>query len=77
MAKTRNKLFDSADVKRLEFTLDELIRMCDHLQKENGRLRSEQMGLRSERTVLIKRNEISRNKMESIIMRLKSMELEI
>jgi uncharacterized protein (TIGR02449 family) len=47
------------------------------LQQENSRMRNEQMRLKSERTMLIKKNEISKKRMEAIITRLKSMELEI
>ena len=77
MAKTTNRQFDGNDMKRLEHSLDELIRMCERLQKENSRLRNDQMRLKSERTLLIKKNEISKKRMEAIITRLKSMELEI
>jgi len=77
MAKNKNRQFDSDDLKRLEFSLDELVRMCESLQQENSRLRNDQMRLKSERTMLIKKNEISKNRMEAIITRLKSMELEI
>ena len=75
--KKNNRQFDSNDVKRLEFSLDELIRMCEGLQQENSRLRNEQMRLKSDRTLLIKKNEMLKNRMEAIITRLKSMELEI
>lgn len=77
MGKKTNSQFDSNDMKRLEFSLDELVRMCERLQKENSRLRNDQMRLKSERTLLIKKNEISKKRMEAIITRLKSMELEI
>ena len=77
MAKKTSRQFESSDMKRLEFSLDELIRMCERLQQENSRLRNDQMRLKSERTMLIKKNEISKKRMEAIITRLKSMELEI
>jgi len=77
MAKNPNKPFQEADLKRLEYTVAELIRMCEHLQQENSRLRNEQMRLTAERTVLIKKNELSKNRMEAIVTRLKSMELEL
>jgi len=77
MAKNNNKQFQDADIKRLEFSLDELIRMCERLQQENSRLRNDQMRLKSERTLLIKKNEMSKTRMEAIVTRLKSMELEI
>ena len=77
MAKNQKKPFQDSDLKRLEFSLDELIRMCEHLQQENSRLRNEQMRLKAERTVLIKKNELSKNRMEAIVTRLKSMELEL
>ena len=77
MAKNTNTQFGTTEMKRLEFTLDELVRMCEHLQQENSRLRNDQMRLKAERNLLIKKNEISRNRMEAIVTRLKSMELEI
>jgi cell division protein ZapB len=77
MAKNHNKTFQDADLKRLEFSLDELIRMCERLQQENSRLRNEQMRLKAERTMLIKKNELSKKRMEAIVTRLKSMELEL
>jgi cell division protein ZapB len=77
MAKNHNKPFQEAELKRLEYSVDELIRMCEHLQQENSRLRNEQMRLKAERTVLIKKNELSKNRMEAIVTRLKSMELEL
>lgn len=77
MAKNHNKPFQEADLKRLEFAVEELIRMCEHLQQENSRLRNEQMRLKTERTLLIKKNEMSKNRMEAIVTRLKSMELEL
>jgi cell division protein ZapB len=77
MAKKNNRQFDNNDAQRLEFSLDELLRMCERLQQENSQLRNEQMRLKSERTLLIKKNDLSKNRMEAIITRLKSMELEI
>lgn len=62
---------------RLEHSLDELVRLCESLQHENKRLRHDQMQLKTERTKLTKKNDMSRKKMEAIIMRLKSMEVEI
>lgn len=77
MAKNQNKPFQETDLRRLETSVDELIRMCERLQQENSRLRNEQMRLTAERTVLIKKNELSKNRMEAIVTRLKSMELEL
>jgi cell division protein ZapB len=77
MAKNNSKTFQDDDLKRLEFTLDELLRMCERLQQENSRLRNDQMRLKAERTILIKKNEMSKHRMEAIVTRLKSMELEI
>lgn len=77
MAKQKKHLFDNTDMQHLESSLEDLLRLCETLQQENKGLRKDKIRLTSERTALIKKNEMSRRKMEGIVMRLKSMELEI
>jgi len=73
----KNKVSSNVDLTRLEYSIDELIRVCERLQEENARLRNESLGLKSEQRELVKKNQSSTSKMEAIITRLKTMELEI
>lgn len=61
-------------LKPLESKIDELIAFCAHLQHENETLRTRESGLLKERTELIEKNQAARQKVESIISRLKSMQ---
>lgn len=61
-------------LKPLESKIDELIAFCAHLQEENTGLRSRESGLLKERTELIEKNQVARQKVESIIARLKTMQ---
>lgn len=69
------------ELRNLEFRIDELIQVCDRLREENTLLRSQQSGLLAERTNLlaerahlIKKTEIASSRVESMILRFKSME---
>jgi len=64
------------DLKTLEFRVDELIQLCHQLKSENQALREQQSDLMSERANLMKKNELARSRVESMIMRLKNMEQE-
>jgi len=65
------------DLDRLESSLDELIQLCERLHTENNLLRSQHKPLTSERVKLIETNSLVRNKMEAVIKRLKTMEMEL
>lgn len=65
------------DIKRLEFGIDELIRLCNHLSEENNRLRDEILQLKKNQTRLVENQKLSRSRMEAIISRLKTMEHEL
>ncbi len=58
----------------LESKIDELIAFCDHLQKQNAMLKVQESKLLQERGELIEKNQVARQKVESIISRLKSMQ---
>ena len=65
----------------LEFRIDELIQTCDRLREENALLRSQQASflaeranLLAERAQLIKKTEVVSSRVESMILRFKSME---
>ncbi len=64
------------DFNRLESQLDQLIKICELLANENALLRERQSSLVTERAKLIEKNELARNKVESIIGRLKILETE-
>ena len=58
----------------LESKIDELIAFCAHLQQENKTLKDRESNLLTERTELIEKNHVARQKVESIISRLKAMQ---
>ena len=62
------------EFKRLETLLDELIKTCAQLREENRSLRSETKTLQDERTRLLEKNELARNRVEAMIAHLRSME---
>lgn len=74
MPKDPAKASADKELKSLEFRLDELIEIMNHLQEENRILRDHQENLVTERAQLIEKNELARTRVESIINRLKAME---
>ncbi len=73
MVKDNNLNFEN-DLKRLEDRLDDLFRICDHLQTENKSLKEKQEMLSKERSTLLQKNENVSARVEAMIIRLKSME---
>jgi len=67
---------DEWDIDGLERRVDALIRLCQNLRQENQRLRSQCSLLLAERAELMDKNEAARNRVESIISRLREMESE-
>jgi len=67
VSETQNKETGDVDMKKLEGQIDELINACGTLKSENG-------GLRSERDNLLKKTEMARTRVESMITRLKALE---
>ena len=63
------------DLSRLEARIDELIRTVEELAEENRALRDQQSNLMSERAALIEKSELARSRVESMIARLKAMEI--
>ena len=63
------------DISALEARLDELIKSCDELREENRALKNQQDNLIAERASLIEKSELARSRVESMIARLKAMEL--
>jgi cell division protein ZapB len=62
------------DLRILESRVNDLIRTCRQLKEENKSLRSRQDQLVAERAALIDKTELARNRVESMIQRLKSLE---
>ena len=65
---------DTSDLEILEKRIDELIIAVDKLTVENTALRNKQGSLVTERAGLIKKTELARGRIESMIARLKGME---
>lgn len=63
-------------VQTLEAKLDQLIQLCVHLEQENKLYKEKETGWQRERTRLIEKNELARNRVEAMIGRLKSLEPE-
>ena len=67
MSEAENKDTGDVDMKKLEGQVDELINACGTLKSENG-------SLRSERDNLLKKTEMARTRVETMISRLKALE---
>lgn len=65
---------ESDDLKQLETRVDQLIEACQRLQNENNSLKSEHGNLQTERTRLLEKTRIARERVESMINRLKALE---
>ncbi len=59
---------------QLEQQLDELLVLTQVLSKENRALRAQQKTWSTERAKLIEKNELAKNRVESMITRLKALE---
>jgi cell division protein ZapB len=60
----------------VEQKLDQLIELCQQLKRENQILLDREAGLIGERSELIEKNEMARQKIEAMISRLRSMSAE-
>ncbi len=65
-----------SELKHLEEQVDALILQLNQLKRENSSLRESQSMLMTERARLIDKTEKARSRVESIITRLKAMEIE-
>ena len=54
--------------------VDRLIDLCDQLQLQNRQLLAQERNRREERLQLIEKNDLARQKVEAMILRLKSLE---
>lgn len=60
----------------VEQKLDQLIELCQQLKRENQILLDREAGLIGERSELIEKNEMARQKIEAMINRLRTMSAE-
>jgi cell division protein ZapB len=58
----------------LEQKIDELIALCDQLNRENQALKADNAGWQGERQDLMDKNELARTRVEAMINRLRTME---
>ncbi|GAB5453148.1 MAG: hypothetical protein Hals2KO_34760 [Halioglobus sp.] len=61
-------------LKALEKKIDELISLCQDLDRENQSLKDDLSGWQRERKELMDKNELARDKVEAMINRLRAME---
>lgn len=66
----------TTDFARLEAQVEKLIKTCDQLKSENTLLRERQMALVAERARLVEKHDLARVRVDSMITRLRSLEVE-
>ncbi len=64
------------DFTRLEGQVEKLLKICAQLKTENNLLRGRQVALVAERARLIEKNDIARTRVEAMVTRLRSLEVE-
>jgi len=64
------------DTDNLEEKLDRLIELCQQLKRDNKALREREGDLLGERSQLMKKNEMARQKVETMINRLQALSAE-
>ena len=62
------------DINTLEKRIDELIALCDELKSKHLAMANDRESWIQERTSLLEKNEMTKAKIEAMIMRLKSLE---
>ena len=67
---------DSQQLKLLERKINDLIQLCEQLDRENRVLKNTAQSWQQEREQLIQKTEIARSKVEAMIIRLKALEQE-
>lgn len=64
----------TSNFKTLEDKVDELIRLCNDMKKENQLLRDRENQLRHEKENLLSKQQVARVRLEKVLRRLKSIE---
>ncbi len=72
---SNHKSYTESDLIKLESQIDALIDTVNQLKQENASLRHQQDTLVSERAQLIEKTELARSRVEAMITRLRSLEL--
>ena len=62
------------EIKDLESKIDELIQLCDELERKQAVLEADRETGLGERTRLLEKNKMAKSKVEAMIMRLKALE---
>ena len=62
------------EIKDLEIKIDELIQLCDELERKQAVMEADRETWLTERTRLLEKNEMAKSKVETMIMRLKALE---
>jgi cell division protein ZapB len=62
------------NINTLEKRIDELIELCDELESKHGAMETDRENWMQERTRLLEKNEMTKAKIEAMIIRLKSLE---
>jgi len=62
------------DLSTLEKRIDELIELCDEMERKQSTMETDHHNWLVERTRLLEKNELAKSKIEAMIMRLKSLE---
>jgi len=75
MAKKTENIILEQDLSALEVRVNELVDSCAHLKTENKMLKSRQGTLIQERSGLIEKTELAKSRVESMITRLKALEV--
>ena len=72
---SNKNVYTETDLSHLEQRIDELIDTVGLLKNENTSLRQQKDKLSTERSQLMEKTELARNRVEAMISRLKSLEL--
>lgn len=62
------------EIKDLEAKIDDLIQLCDELEKKHTLMQADRENLLKEKNRLLEKNELAKSKVEAMIMRLKALE---
>jgi cell division protein ZapB len=62
------------EIKDLEAKIDELIQLMDELERKQAMMSDNQTNWQTERARLLEKNELAKNKVEAMIMRLKALD---
>lgn len=65
---------EDPEINTLIAKVDQLIEICDQLHQHNRQLLAQERSWREERLQLIEKNDLARQKVEAMILRLKSLE---